>query len=194
MAIFEKWKERFTFPVKLYYLKLLFFIIVFVGIAFIQKDQLGAMQAFAGVLLGVLTFFIATAVLAGFLKRLKEVSDKLKKEFDKQITISIDAERNAKKYSIKLNHLQKREFLYRLVGEIQIEKFHSAMLYGFIVLIATELLSFFEFTTGFNATSAGEVIWTLSSWHIVYALLTSGIYFTLKSVFYLYEVIRKSAD
>ena len=158
MAIFEKWKERFTFPVKLYYLKLLFFIIVFVGIAFIQKDQLGAMQAFAGVLLGVLTFFIATAVLAGFLKRLKEVSDKLKKEFDKQITISIDAERNAKKYSTKLNHLQKREFLYRLVGEIQIEKFHSAMLYGFIVLIATELLSFFEFTTGFNATSAGEVI------------------------------------
>ncbi len=152
------------------------------------------MQTFSGVLIGVVTFFLVTAVLKGVLDKLKSASKKLQEEMQKKISASIDKELKEDDFRKKFSYHKQREFLYQIAGTMDIKQFRKAIKVSFIVLILSVIVGFFEYTTPLNLINqnTGAVVWTFSSWHAVYILIVIGVYFVLKLVFYYDEMIGTS--
>ncbi len=193
MNMIEKLKKEPTFPQKIQYTKIVLMIAGFIGIIYIRKDQIVDIRNVAIALIGVVALFLITAVLRGVLGRLEVASKKLKNELTKRIKKSIEKEISSVRIKTKLKYYRNREFLYQLAGEMDLVKFRAAILFSYIALISSVLISFFEFGTPVDVTHSetGEVIWILSSWHIIYILLIVGLYYIVKLIFYFDEMIRK---
>ena len=143
MDLSEYVRKKATFTNKIQTLKILCGLsLVFVFI--MPVDRTSEIQTIAGVLLGVNTFFIATAVLTGVLETLKETSKELYKKYLEKINDSINQELKEKSITSKLNICNNRIFLYQYTQNIELSNFRNALTSSFVILIFVIVFGLFD--------------------------------------------------
>lgn len=161
-----------------------FLIVIILIFGFLNKNLIPQMRWFSGILITIIVMFLLTIILKETLRKMKNISKKIKKDLDNKIKSSLNKEIIEKDYKKKTEICMERIILYEDVIKANIRNFYKSLLKGFFASLFSIL---FSFLPNYQIPDTSLFIF-----HLIYFLSLYGLYHVIRIFLILYETIEES--